>query len=504
MRDDVPVRPPHSGFLVAALTMVAIFIALLAVSHIAPLPGQAVQVPLHSAMEAVGVLAAFLLAYLTIQMPGKDGRAAARLTWPACGLTAIGTLDLFHAAVPPGDLFVWLHSMSLLVGGLLFALVWLPQARITRRRYALPLLTTGATTIFSVLSIAMPAAVPNMVDGTDFTAAAKAINLAGGTLFLVAGVRLMVVYWQESGGEDLIAATLALLFALSGFLFSYSEVWGANWWLWHMVRLAAYLIAAAYVLNVFRNVSLMLAESNTALRQKSEELKHMNAELEEFIYIASHDLKAPLRAAANLALMVYEDTEDLLDDENRQRMRLLRERVQGMDALIEALLGYARLGGTMRENGPVPLGPFLNGLVDELPLPPGFGVELAEPLPTLLADPLQLKQIFQNLIINAADHHDRENGHVWIRAHDNGDAWSIDVADDGPGIPPAERGRVFRMFSTDGKAGHTGIGLAVVRKLVLANGGDIIIADHAPRGTVFRITWPKTEKRVDRSIPVRP
>lgn len=235
-----------------------------------------------------------------------------------------------------------------------------------------------------------------------------------------------------------------------------------------------------------------LKRAEESLRRHTDELQRMNAELEEFAYVASHDLKAPLRAVANLALVIDEDVSAGLDEENRRRLHLLRRRVTMMDQLIEGLLTYARLGRADPQHGtPVPLTALLEELVGTLTFPPGFRVELSGPLPTLIADPLQMRQVFQNLIVNAVAHHDRANGQVWIRASDEGRVWCLEVADDGPGIPAEARQRVFRMFATSGKEGHTGIGLAVVRKLVLAWGGQIELTDNRPRGALFRIRWPK-------------
>ncbi|WP_175452616.1 sensor histidine kinase [Thiohalomonas denitrificans] len=218
----------------------------------------------------------------------------------------------------------------------------------------------------------------------------------------------------------------------------------------------------------------------------------MNTELEEFAYIASHDLKAPLRAVANLSLVVAEDAGDRLDDENRRLLWLMRDRVTAMDALIDGLLRYARIGREARHPCPTEWSRLLGELVANLELPEGFRVEWEPTMPPMVTDPLELRQVLQNLIANAAHHHDRpEQGHAWVGVTDCGDHWLLEVADDGPGIPEHMRGEIFSMFRTGGAPGHTGIGLAVVRKIILANGGRIEVDGNTPRGAVFRIEWPK-------------
>jgi PAS domain S-box-containing protein len=236
-----------------------------------------------------------------------------------------------------------------------------------------------------------------------------------------------------------------------------------------------------------------------ALRRTADDLQRMNTELEQFAYVASHDLKAPLRAVANLAYVIDEEASGELDPENRHRLHLLRERVMTMDQLIEGLLAYSRAGRAPQDRSCVALAELIRELVDELDITKGgFQVHTVEPLPTLFANPIELRQIFQNLLVNAVEHHDRPGeGHAWIRASDGEKHWTIEIADDGPGIPESKRQQVFRMFST-GVAGSTGIGLAIACKLVIANGGRIDVAGNIPRGAAFRIVWPKTVRTPSR------
>ncbi|SCZ57929.1 sensor histidine kinase [Thiohalomonas denitrificans] len=232
-------------------------------------------------------------------------------------------------------------------------------------------------------------------------------------------------------------------------------------------------------------------QAENALRRESEKLQRVNADLEEFSAVASHDLKAPLRGVANLAYLIEDELADGLDPENRKRLQLLSERVQRMSHLIDGLLRYARVGHGEGDRVPVALDPFLDELLLHLDLSKNFSIERQTPLPTIIADPLHLEQIFQNLIVNAVHHHDRDTGTISFSAHDEGSGWVLEIADDGPGIPQWSREQIFRMFSSGGDRGHTGIGLAVIRKLVVANGGDIDVVDNQPRGTRFQIRWPK-------------
>ncbi len=236
-------------------------------------------------------------------------------------------------------------------------------------------------------------------------------------------------------------------------------------------------------------------ETERALLRKNRELERANTDLEEFAYAASHDLKAPLRAVSQLADWLLEELSQGLDPDNRERLRLLRARVVRMDNLINGLLAYARLGyHTPADPGPVALEPLLREVLASLDLPPSFVVELEPPLPELEADPLHLIQLFQNLIGNAVRHHDLGRGRVVIRAQAAGEWWRLEVADDGPGIPLELRPQVFKMFTTlrrRDETEHTGIGLALVKKLVTRYGGEVWVEGNAPRGAVFVFTWPR-------------
>jgi PAS domain S-box-containing protein len=227
-----------------------------------------------------------------------------------------------------------------------------------------------------------------------------------------------------------------------------------------------------------------------ALEDKQAELTRSNEDLEQFAYVASHDLRAPLRAVNSLAQWIEEDLGARLDPDNRGRLRLMRERVMRMDQLIKGLLAYARLGRVPQVLTTVELLPLVRSVVDELAPGAGVQVHLEGTFPVLRADPIHLRQVFQNLIVNAIEHHDRPNGTVWIRSRNEGDLWHLEVADDGPGIPASARSKVFNLFSGARGGDHTGIGLAVVKKLVSSYGGTVDVTENVPRGALFRIAWP--------------
>ncbi|MGI0489767.1 sensor histidine kinase [Pantanalinema rosaneae CENA516] len=233
---------------------------------------------------------------------------------------------------------------------------------------------------------------------------------------------------------------------------------------------------------------------NAMLARTTSLLKKRNQELDQFAYVASHDLKAPLRAIANLSEWLEEDLNDLLPAENRQQMRLLRGRVHRMEALINGLLEYSRIGRIEAAIEPVNVNTVLMEVIDSLALPPSFTVVVGENMPTLSTKRLLLGQVFANLISNAVKHHPRDDGRVTISVQERGGEYEFAVSDDGNGIAPEYHDKIFTIFQTlearDTKE-STGIGLSIVKKIIETEGGSISVDSQPGAGATFRFTWHK-------------
>ncbi|MBE9169126.1 PAS domain S-box protein [Pleurocapsales cyanobacterium LEGE 06147] len=237
-----------------------------------------------------------------------------------------------------------------------------------------------------------------------------------------------------------------------------------------------------------------LAQLNSMLFNTTLQLERRNQELDQFAYVASHDLKAPLRAIANLSQWLEEDLEDKLDEDTKYQMDLLRGRVQRMENLINGLLQYSRVGRLKSEPEKIVLEQLIGEIVDSLEMPPDFTITIEGPMPTLVTERLPLQQVFSNLIINAIKHHDRPDGNVTISALEKEQFYEFTVADDGPGIDPQYHDKVFVIFQTleaRDKTENTGIGLSIVKKAVESQGGKIKLESQPGKGTIFRFTWSK-------------
>lgn len=227
---------------------------------------------------------------------------------------------------------------------------------------------------------------------------------------------------------------------------------------------------------------------------RTAEAERRAKDLEQFAYVTSHDLKAPLRSIGNLAGWIEEDLQGRLNKETREQLNLLKDRVKRMHALIVGLLEYSRVGQTEGSQERVDTHELLEEIIDSLSPPKEFTIRIGEDMPVFHADRLQLGQVFSNLIGNSINHHQGSKGKVWVTAEDKGEFFEFCVADDGPGIAPEYHDKVFMMFQTletTDYEGNTGIGLALVKKIVQEQGGTITLDSAEGKGTSFRFTWPR-------------
>ncbi len=237
-----------------------------------------------------------------------------------------------------------------------------------------------------------------------------------------------------------------------------------------------------------------LARINAILLTTTAQLEKRNQELDQFAYVTSHDLKAPLRAIANLSEWIEEDLEACLTEDTKHQMDLLRGRVHRMEALINGLLQYSRVGRIRVQSEEVAVGELLEEIIDFLAPPPNFQITIASEMPILQTKRLPLQQVFTNLIGNAIKHHPRDDGKVQISVTNQGKFYEFVVEDDGSGIAPQYHDKVFVIFQTleaRDKTENTGIGLSIVKKTVEAQGGTIKVESQLGEGTIFRFTWPK-------------
>ena len=262
-----------------------------------------------------------------------------------------------------------------------------------------------------------------------------------------------------------------------------------------------------YISTVMRDLTPQI-EAEKSLKEKAKELKWVNQqllqttsllkkrnyELDRFAYVTSHDLKAPLRAIANLATWLGEDLEGIIPEESQHHLKLMQSRVERMDGLIQGLLEYSRIGRIHHSITTVDLKDLLMETIDSLPASEKMRIEIAPDLPTLQTDTMSLRQVFANLISNAIKYNDKDAGKIEISAQKHTDFYEFAVADNGPGIEPEHHERIFKIFQTlqaRDTFESTGIGLSIVKKILEERGDSIRVKSQLGQGATFCFTWHK-------------
>ena len=189
-----------------------------------------------------------------------------------------------------------------------------------------------------------------------------------------------------------------------------------------------------------------------------------------------------------------EDLEGKLDPDTQHQMDLLRGRVHRMEALINGILEYSRVGRMRSQIEMVNVETFLQEIIESLSVPDEFTIEIVTPMPTLETESLPLQQILTNLISNAIKHHNRSDGKITITATELDTAYQFTITDDGPGIDPKFHEKIFIIFQTleaRDAVENTGVGLAIIKKILDDKGGTIKVESEPEKGTTFYFTWPK-------------
>ncbi|BAY83047.1 multi-sensor signal transduction histidine kinase [Calothrix parasitica NIES-267] len=235
-------------------------------------------------------------------------------------------------------------------------------------------------------------------------------------------------------------------------------------------------------------------ELNILLTETTTQLRKRNSELDQFAYVASHDLKAPLRAIANLSQWLEDDLLNSLEPDNLRHLELLRQRVYRMEALINGLLQYSRVGRVKDIEEKVDVNQLLTEIINDLAPPENFTIDVKNTMPTLITKGMLLRRVFMNLIDNAITHHQGSQGKIEISLEDKGECYEFSVADDGTGISPQYHDKIFVIFQTlqaRDKKESTGVGLSIVKKIIETEGNSITVDSDMGKGATFRFTWHK-------------
>jgi signal transduction histidine kinase len=251
------------------------------------------------------------------------------------------------------------------------------------------------------------------------------------------------------------------------------------------------------------------AELEQRVAERTAELRRSNEELQQFAYVASHDLQEPLRMITSYVQLLAKRYQGKLDAEADEFISYVTEGAQRMKTLIDDLLAYSRVGTHGQGFAAVDCEEVLQRILTDLRMAiEESGAEVThDPLPTVWGDATQLGQVLQNLLSNALKFRDQAPPQVHITARLDGGQWVFSVSDNGIGIDPQYAERIFVIFQrlhTKKAYPGTGIGLAICKKIVERHGGRIWVESQPGRGATFFFTLPAKRQREARASSASP
>ncbi len=255
-----------------------------------------------------------------------------------------------------------------------------------------------------------------------------------------------------------------------------------------------YLLGFGIDITERRQAQLVQEKLNTELEASIHELERSNKELRDYAHITAHDLKAPLRGIGTLAEWLYQDYGDQIAPEGRRNLQLMRQRVGRMESLVNGILRYSEIKHDDRPVEVLDTHAIVEEVIEQIVPANDIEITIEGTLPWVQAERTRLTQVFQNLLSNAAKYINKPQGQVHIGVRDADDFWEFRVVDNGPGIEAKHFSRIFKMFQSlwpDKHPDSTGLGLAVVKKIVEMYGGKIWVESELGQGSTFFFTFPK-------------
>ncbi len=309
------------------------------------------------------------------------------------------------------------------------------------------------------------------------------------------------IFTESIRKTRVVSFYLTMMSIAIGFLISLFLAYRISTRIMDMVRMANTIAAGNYEVHT-------VARGNDELGQLANSLNHMaevlsenirllqrkNEELDQFAHIVSHDLKAPLRGIDNVVTWIEEDHSTELQPKIREYLQLIKGRLLRAENMIRGILLYARVGRQSPEREYINLNSLFHDIIDNLTVRPGLRVEIQQNMPEIYSERIPLQQVLANLIGNAIKYHDKAEGYIKVYVKSYRDFYEFFVEDNGPGISESYHNKIFVIFQTLQERDSfesTGVGLAIVKKILDDRKQTITVRSDTGKITVFSFTWPK-------------
>ena len=307
--------------------------------------------------------------------------------------------------------------------------------------------------------------------------------------------------------SDSIRQTRTISFYLTtfsivlGFLISLFLAYRISTRIMAMVKMANTIASGNYEVQTADKGSDELSQLANSLNHMAEVLsenirllQRKNEELDQFAHIVSHDLKAPLRGIDNVITWIEEDHSTELPPKISEYIQLIKGRLLRAENMIRGILLYARVGKQSLEREFINLNSLLQDIAENLVIRPGLTLEIQPDLPEIYSERIPLQQVLSNLISNAIKYHDKTEGYIRVSVRNRLDYYEFFVEDNGPGIAKNYHEKIFAIFQTlqaRDSFESTGVGLAIVKKILDDRKQRITVTSEPGSGTTFSFTWQK-------------
>jgi len=436
-----------------------------------------VNIPMHASTTGCeAVLALTAAAFLLL----RDDKYPWKL-WVCLDLTVIGILILFHSCMAMGDAFIETNVLAYAIGAMVSTGVWWRKQFPLNIRWKIVLLTVVISIISAIVITHSP------IDAFDDTTLelnsfSLFANIFAAICFSITALFFFIESVKSKDVGPMLFLMVCMLNASASLISFYCDTWHHNWWAWHILHIASKIMIIVYM-------TYESSKEYFSLRETERDLLKSNEELSQFAYVASHDLKAPLRAVANLSTWIAEDIQEGKDVS--KSVTLIKNRIIRMENLINGLLEYSRIGRMHTEVELIDL----QKLMKELEETHSVKITIPKPLPVIEYNSLRIGQVFSNLVGNSIKHHhDINNIQISVLCEEKSHEYILSVVDNGPGIAPQYHQKIFEIFQTlrpKDEVESTGIGLSLVKKIIEDNDGKIWVESQEGFGSKFSFTIPK-------------